>query len=106
MAKPKLDQIIAAGLFLSLVAGIVGCSSEPPVPPEVRQQSDQLSEIRTRTGFNWDKATEADKKFLRDTCGGNEGCAKQLLFRPPQGGPGRRLIPGGGAPPPPPAGGG
>ena len=106
MKTRQFHQILTTGLFLSLVVGIIGCNSEPPVSEETRKQSDKLSEIRTRTGFNWDKATDADKQFLRDTCSGNEGCAKQLLYKPQQGGPSRRPTPGGPPPGPPTAGGG
>ena len=93
---------ITAGLVLSLAGFLVGCGEgEPPVSEKTKADSNRLSDIRDRTGYSWDKATEADKQFLKDTCHGDEGCAKQLLYRPAPGGQKRRPTPGGGAPPPP-----
>ena len=103
MKNQLLFPILAAVILWGL-SGIVGCQGEQ-VSEKTKAEGDKLAEIRERTGYSWDKATDTDKKFLMDTCQGNEGCAKNLLYKPKPGGPGRRPQPGGGPPPPPAPGG-
>ena len=106
MMKLKTLQTLALmGLSVSLIGALLGCEGEPPVSEKTKQQSNRLAEIRQRTGFDWNKATDDDKQFLKEACNGDEGCAKQLLYRPkpgqrpggPNGGP--NGGPGGGPPP-------
>jgi hypothetical protein len=98
--RSAIKYLLPMGLLVSLI-GIIGCGEgEPPISQKTKEQGDRLSQIRERTGYSWEKATDEDKKFLIDTCGGNEGCARQLLFRPGPGQGGPRGRPGGGPPPP------
>ena len=88
---------VVLGFVFALAAG---CGEdEPPVSKETKLEQDRLSEIRQRTGYDYSKATEEDKKFLLDTCRGDQNCAQMLLYKPKPGGPAGRSGPPGGGPP-------
>lgn len=107
MKEKGLHKVVMGGLLASLLLGAWGCGeAEPAVSDKTKGEQNQLEDIRSRTGYDWSKATDADKKFLTDTCHGDENCAKMLLFRPKPGGPTRRPTPGGPPPGPPTPGGG
>ncbi len=61
-----------------------GCShdSGPQDSPQQKADADRMTEIQRKTGGDWSKLTDADKKWLLDQCGGNENSAKMLLGPP------------------------
>jgi hypothetical protein len=88
-------KYILLGLGLACIIGGCGNSGGPPLDANQEKQASQLDEIAKRSGGDWDKLSDADKKAMIQI-GGSEQGAKMLLLgksgklgrHGPPGGPG------------------
>lgn len=95
----KLFTFLPLAILVSFATGsLTGCGEKEPEPSkETQQQADRLSKIRTSSGGDWNKVSDADKEWLiKEVCFGNEGSAKMMVSPPPKPnvGPNRGAPPG------------
>jgi hypothetical protein len=68
-----------------LALGLAGCGKDDSAPSDQTvKQSSRLEDIQRKSGGDWNKISDDDKKFLVQELGpGSESKAKMLLGPPP-----------------------
>lgn len=72
---------LAWAMALCLLVATLGCARDDGLKPEERQMANRLDEITRKSGGDWDKLSDSEKRYLiQDISHGSEPSARMLLM--------------------------